>query len=155
MPASPSPTIPLPGVGGPEEGGGALPNKCGVYGVCGVYGDEIKAGVDMGVPLYGDPLPPSMTQPLPWGTILPDLRERERRWLPPHFARRPALTPLDSAATRPGAWSAPETTSTARVVMRMAYPAQTNTPPKTPTHLQSSRSVFTHGRAYEWSAPNE
>ena len=47
IPASPRPTIPpLPGVG---SGGGALPIRCGVYGVCGVYGDETKAGVDMGV----------------------------------------------------------------------------------------------------------
>lgn len=37
IPASPSPTIPLPAVGTPEAGGGgAFPNRCGVYGVCGV-----------------------------------------------------------------------------------------------------------------------
>jgi hypothetical protein len=50
IPASPSPIIPLPGVGAPEAGGGGtFPNRCGVYGVCGVYGDETKVGVDMGV----------------------------------------------------------------------------------------------------------
>ena len=50
-PVSPRPIAALPGVSGPECGGGGtlLPNRCGVYGVCGVYGDEIKAGVEVGV----------------------------------------------------------------------------------------------------------
>lgn len=61
----------------------------------------------------------SRTHPLPCGTMRV-LFGRERRLVPPHFERRPTLTPDASAATMPGAWSAPETTSTARVVIRMA-----------------------------------
>ena len=132
---------PTPGVGGAEpgpnvadaadaDGGGGgtgVVDENGVYG----YGLAGPKPPVAGVAEYGVPAP-STTHPLPCRTTRPAFTmERWRRCAPPHLR----LTPVDSAATIPGAESAPETASTARTVMRRKYEAQVKTPPMTPTHL--------------------
>lgn len=74
-----------------------------------------------GVP---SPLPPpgfSTTHPLPCRITRPSEDLREWIWAPLNLERRlPGRTPVASAAIVPCVWSAPDTTSTARFVIRMA-----------------------------------
>ena len=83
------------------------------------------------------------TLPLPWGTILLVLG-RARSQSAPHFDLSPTSAPDTSAARIPGVWSVPLTTSTAHVIIQMAY---TRTPPMTPTdQMRSWRKVV-----HRWS----
>jgi hypothetical protein len=112
-----------PGVGGtgyPGVAGLGVPGCEGIAWLLLRYGDGIAlyvpvTGVVAGNPPYGE-----------LGVQLPLLNDLftapglALRSEPPHLALSPTLTAVDSAATIPAFWSAPDTTSTARVPMRSA-----------------------------------